>query len=1052
MSTLFFRNRRLLVLAIAVILVAGLSSYMVLPRAEDPTLVKRAARVLTFFPGAGAERVETLVTEPLEEKLQEIEEIRDIISLSRDGVSVVSIELHDAVPAGEVDNVWSRIRDKVDDAGAVFPTGAGKSDFDELEITAFTLMAAVTWERDDAPAYNILRRVADDLEDRLRAVAGTAEVENFGAVAEEVRVEIDAARLAALDLTASDVARAIARSDSKVPAGHVRQTANDLLVEIEGEVDSLARVEQVPVRVGTGGQTVHLGHIARVAKTVIDPPAELALIGGKPAITVSARMETAQRIDQWAADARAVVEAFRADLPAGLGLNVVFDQSKYVEARLHGLEVNLLLGMMLVVVVIFFMMGWRSAILVGSALPLASLMVLTGMRLLEVPIQQMSVTGLIIALGLLIDNAIVIVDETRRRLREGHTPRSAVDQSVRHLAIPLASSTFTTMLSFLPLVLMPGGAGEFVGSIGLSVILAIVSSFLLAMTVIPALTALLDGRAGSKGSGIVSQGFNSVRLEGWYRRTLGKIYARPVLGVLIAAILPVIGFSQFSKLQEQFFPPADRDQFQVELRLPPQTALAETLRIAESARARLLHHPRVQEVHWMAGTSIPKFYYNMMGGEDGAAYYAQALVQLDSSRDAEQVVREVQEIFDAHHPEAQAVARMLEQGPPFEAPIAVRVYGPDLDVLRRIGDDLRVRLARIANVQHTRTTLRDGTPKLWVKLDEEEARLAGLDNLAVAEQLRAHLDGAVGGTLLEETEELPVRVRLASAERSSLDRIATLDLRSNQTGASDGGRSVPLAALGELHLAPELASVPRRNQTRVNTVQGFVRAGVLPATVLTAFNEALAEEDYALPAGYRLELGGEQAERDRAIGNLLASVSVLVVIMVATLVLSFGSFRMAGILGLVAAQSAGLGIAALAIFGYPFGFMAIVGTMGLIGVAINDSIVVLAAIREDEQARTGDPLAVRDVVVRASRHVFSTTLTTVAGFIPLLVAGGDFWPPLAVAIAGGVFGATLLALYFAPSAYILLMCPRCRAEEAAVAAGVELEDELPAGGLVAPAV
>ena len=1038
MSTLFFRNRRLLALAIMIIVVAGVSSYSVLPRAEDPTLVQRAARVLTYFPGASAERVEALVTEPLEDRLREVEEVRDIASVSRAGVSVINVELLDSVPAREISGVWSRVRDKVSDARADLPADAAEPEFDELEITAFSMIAAITWDLPEPVGYNILQRVAETLEDEFRAVPGTSEVELFGDPAEEVRVEIPSDELAALDLTMGDVARAMRQADAKVPAGAVQNSESNLLIEVAGEVDSLDRVTQIPLRVGDDGQIVRLGDIAHIEKTVADPPSELAWIDGKPAVTVSARMESGQRIDLWAADARARLAAFEERLPQGLGLFTVFDQSDYVEARLGNLQTNLMLAMLLVIGVIFFMMGWRSAVLVGTALPLASLMVLTGMRILGVPLHQMSVTGLIIALGLLIDNAIVIVDEVRQRLRAGLSAKEAVADSVRHLAIPLAASTFTTMLSFLPLVLMPGGAGEFVGAIGLSVILAIISSFTLAMTVVPALTGLLSRKDEMDRRGLAAQGFSAAWLTDGYRRTLDVVFGKPVLGILIAAVLPAIGFWQFSSLPEQFFPPADRDQFEVQMRLPAHTSVEQTLETVREARAMLLEHPRVRNVHWVAGASVPKFYYNMMGGEDGSAYFAQALVQLDGPEDDTGVVRDIQRRLDAAFPQAFSIAHQLEQGPPFTAPIALRVYGPDLETLRRLGEELRGELAGIPDVIHTRATLDDGTPKLWVDVDDTEAHMAGLDNVGVAQQLQAHLSGAVGGSLLEDTEELPLRARITPAGRGNVDSVATLDLQARSPGA-EGLRQIPLTAIGRLELTPERSTITRRNGSRLNTVQGNVTAGVLPAKVLADFKDHLAAKGITAPPGYRFEIGGEQAERDRAVGNLMASVSVLATMMAATLVLSFGSFRVAGILALVAGQAAGLGIAALALFGYPFGFMAIIGTMGLIGVALNDAIVVIAAIREDEAARAGDPVAVRTVVMRTSRHVLSTTLTTVAGFIPLLIAGGEFWPPLAVAIAGGVVGATLLALYFAPSAYLILMCPKCKTAKAPAAENAEHE-------------
>jgi len=1024
-ENLFYRNVRLTVLTVLVICAAGLSAYLVLPRAEDPSLRRRFASLTTHYPGASAERVEALVTEKLEDKLREVEELAHIDSISRAGISILQIELDEDID--DIEGAWSRVRARLKTAEADLPPAAEDPELERQTVTAYTMITALVWEPAGEPQYAILRRMAEDLEDVFRGLAGTAEVDLFGDPEEEVRVEVAAADLAALNLTVAGVADAIRRADAKTPAGLLSHEASDLLVEVAGEVQSLERVLRIPVRVGEDGRTVRVGDVATVHKTVIDPPSELALVGGRPAVVVAARVEDAIRVDHWAEGAREAVAAFAARTPRGVAVETVFDQSRYVSARLDGLASNLLMGMALVMAVLLFMMGWRSALVISAALPLTCFMVLAGLRFLHVPLHQMSVMGLIVALGLLIDNAIVAVDEVRRRRQRGQPVAEAIGGAVRHLAIPLFGSTFTTALAFMPIVLMPGGAGEFVGTIGISVILAITSSLLLSLTVLPALCGLLKVQPGAAGrSRLWRDGFRSGRLTGAYAALVGTFLRRPLLGVGVALVLPLLGFWQASRLQEQFFPPADRDQFQVELLLPSHASLPYTLRTATAARDLLLEHPEVADVHWFLGTNAPKFYYNMFGSQEGTSSYAQALVQLRSNDEYFTVIRELQRRLSAALPDAQLIARQLEQGPPFDAPVELRLFGPDLDVLRTVGEELRGELAALPDVVHTRATLSDGRPKLWFRLDEESARLARLDNTAVAAHLRANLSGAVGGSLLEATEELPVRVRLAPTERQDVGAVESLDL---VTAAATNGRTsrayLPLAALGGFDLTPELSSVPRRDGLRVNTVQAFVQAGVLPSSVLDHLLARLEASGFEMPPGYRWEIAGESAERDTAVGNLMASVSVLVVLMAATLVLTFSSFRMAALLASVAGLSVGLGLAALALTGHPFGFMAIVGTMGLVGVALNDSIVVTAAIRSNPAARQGDVDAIRQVVLDATRHVLATTVTTISGFVPLLLAGGAFWPPLAIAIAGGVAGATLLALVLVPSAYVLLMCPRC---------------------------
>jgi len=1034
MSDLFFRNKRLLQLVLALIAVGGISSYSVLPRTEDPRLTKRNSLIITNYPGASAEQVESLVTEKIENRLEEIEEIYKLNSTSRAGVSAITIELIEEIPAEQVDEIWSRIRDKANDAAADLPPAALAPEFNDTdtEVDAYTVIAAFTWE--DAPkeferlhdvydsgvGYSVLNRLGAGLEDRLRSVPGTKQTKLFGDPSEQVLLRVDPQTLTDLGLTASDVARRIAQADSKAPAGQLRGPVSDLLLEVEGEIQTVDRIREIPVASGPDGRVVRAADLGRVEKTLADPPAELAVVNGKPGIAVAARMETGQRIDQWAALIRAEIEAFQAQTPRGVELSILFDQSVYVEERLTGLQWNLVAAVLLVMSIVWFTMGWRSALLVGSALPVSASMAIVGMRMIDLPIHQMSVTGLIVALGLLIDNAIVMVDEVKQRLDDGLAPIDAVGSSVRHLAVPLTGSTLTSVFAFLPIVLLPGGGGEFVGPIALSVIMALLSSLFAALTIVPTLTGLF-ARVGEVGGSWMRRGFTDDDLALRYRNLLGAVFSRPGLGVAAALVLPVAGFLCQPFLQEQFFPPADRNQLQVQLRMPMQSSIEETLRYARLAREQLLAHEQVEEVHWFIGDNAPKFYYNMLGGDSGSPFYAQALVSLTSAENYFSLIRGLQTELDQSFPGAQFLALQLEQGPPFEAPIELHLRGPDLETLHSLGEQIRSELTRTEGVTHTLTTQRNGRPKIRLNLADEELRLAGLDNLSAARQLQASLDGQSGGSLLEQTEELPVRVVLDTPNRSSLAEVASLELLGAQGG-------VPLEALGDLTLEPEVSAITHRNGIRTNTIRGYIESGLLPSVVLSRFEARLAEADIEFPVGYDYTFGGEAEQRDDAVGDLLANISLLVILMVATLVLSFNSFRMAAVIGAVAMLSMGFAFLMLWLFKYPFGFVAIVGSMGLIGVAVNDSIVVLAALRENEAVGRGDVSAAVDVVARATRHVVTTTLTTMIGFSPLLLNGGEFWPPLAVSLGGGVIGATVLALLFVPSAYLMLVGRRARAD------------------------
>lgn len=1009
MSDLFVRHPRLLILTLLLTVVSGLAAWTQLPRLEDPSLVPRFAMVYTAYPGATAEHVEAQVTDKLEDSLRKFQELKVLASTSRMGMSVLSLELADWVAPKEIPPIWSKIKDELEQVGRELPSGAGKPDFVDEESETYTMIVGLVQPSGELQSPALLRRLGEELQHQLRSVSGTEYVRIYGAPEEEVLVEVDNARLMGLGLSVQDLANEIHATDAKTPAGLVRHSAYDIPIEVDGDPADLAAIWNLVVAHGDNGETIRLGDLADISLAPKQPQAEQVLIDGKAGVALAVRMDQGQRIDRWEKAVQAKLDAFRATLPRGLELELIFSQAKYVDARFVELGKNFGLATLLVLAVSLLMLGWRAAILVGITLPLTSLMVLAALNLLDVPLHQISVSGMIIALGMLIDNAIIMVDEIRGRLREHKDGMQfVVRHAVRFLAIPLLGSTLTTILAFSPLLLMQGPTGEFVGSIAITVSLALVSSLFLSLTVLPALAVRSKPDSNA--------GLRIPSLTRAFERGLAILFRRPIVAIMVAAVPAAIGFWAAGSLTEQFFPPAERDQFQVQLILPRQASLEQTRATVEDANAVLAQHDAVDRVHWFIGTSAPQFYYNMMTGQQGASHFAQALVQLKDGEDLAARIQGIQKSLDGSFPQATALALQLEQGPPFVAPIELRLYGPNLQQLERSGEELRSFLAQLPSVTHSSASLQNGQPKLWLETRNEDARLAGLSRRDLAQTLQAALEGVVGGTMLEETEELPIRVRLQAEDRDSLAALRSLELNSR----SSAGNGVALASVAEFHLTPEWATIPHRGGERMNSVFGYLRAGELPAATLAKLQLQMEQADFRLPPGYRLEIGGESAERDNAVGSLLANVGVLAVLMAAILVMSFSSFRAAATIGFVAILAAGMGLAALSISGYPFGFMAILGLLGLIGLAINDSIVVLAALRDDPEAAAGNADAVRKVVMHASRHVLTTTVTTVAGFMPMILGGSLFWGPLAVVIAGGVVGATMIALLFIPASHLAL--------------------------------
>ena len=1030
----FYNYPRLVILLLLLIIVAGAAALKTMPRLEDPHMRNRVAFVLTPFPGASAQRVEALVTEKIEKKMREVAEVKDISSVSRLGLSFITIELKDEVT--DVARVSSLLRDKLGEVNDL-PQGVGKPLYDDERLYAFSALIALVWHGEGEPNYAILGRHAKELDTRLRNITGTDFVRIFGLPSEEITVTVDNDLLAAIGLSADAVAARIFGGDAKNSSGVLSGADDRYVVEVAGAFDSLARIRAIPLAVSARTGFVTVGDVARVERHHRDPAESFAYLAGDYGVVIAARMLETTRIDRWMNKVKGELAAYQARLPENIEARIIFDQAKYTSARLSNLMGNLAYSALIVFATLLVTLGWRASILAGSILPLAALAALAILDFLGYQIEQMVVTGMIVALGIMVDNAIVVTDEVQTRLLRGERRSHAVARTVRKLWLPLLGSTTTTVIAFLPIILMPGSAGEFVGGISASVIAALVASYVISFTII----STLAGRVLERNETAVAidsprsepvrhwwrDGIDARPVREAFRRSLEWSIAHPGRSILLAGILPMFGLVLlFAGLTEQFFPPSDRDQFHIELTLPASASIEETRRVVEEIDRLVRADPDVVDADWFIGESAPKFFYNLLTNRDGVANYAQGMITATSEEATDRLIARFQDRLDRRYPQILTLVRKLEQGPPFDAPIELRIFGPDLETLRQLGEEIEMVLATVPSIIHTRSSLSVGRPQIVVEADEDTAATLGLDLRQVADQLRAAIAGADAGSVLEETEEVPVRVRTDRLARRNLTGLRTIEIVPAKPGreSDESYSGVPLTALAEVHLEPSVGAIPRRNGERVNTVQGFLRPNVLPETAFRQLMDRLEAAGFAVPPGYRLDTGGESEKRNETVGKLLARAYVLAVLMVIAIVLTFNSFRLAGITFGSALQAGGLGLLALWLFGYPLGFVVIVGLMGLIGLAINASIVILSELKGDPAAAAGDDAAIVHAVMSTGRHIVSTTLTTVGGFMPLILSSSDFWPPFAVAIAGGTLLTMIVSFYFAPAAFKLLLKDR----------------------------
>ena len=1022
-AKLLHANSRYLALVILAVVVVGYTSMSGMARKEDPAITPWFAKVQIFFPGASPARVEALITKPMVDALREEPDVMEVDGRSAAGVSLIFVEVDYKAPPARLAQIMAELRDVVDRVALTLPPGSSPPDFDDELWTEFVKIVAIKGAEDRPLSPAQLRRQSLLFADAARGVPMTRRVMLYGLPIEEVRVELDETKLSMLGIAIDEVALALAEADARAPAGQLTGAGAALTVELTGEFTDLESVRGVIVRALPDGRAIRISDLGKVTKSEVTPLQSLSLSNGQRSVLIAVEMQPGYQVDRYGVRFDQFLAAYSASAPDGVHIESSFDQAGYTKQRLLSVGKNLLMGIALVLTVLLITLGWRAALVVAVILPLCTLMSMIALFYLKIPIQHMSVTGLVVALGLLVDGSIVMTDEIRKRLLNGLPPTEAMKGAVSRMRIPLMSSTLTTVLAFLPLVMLPGGGGDFLGSIAVAVIAMLVSSFLLAIAVTP----VLASRWLPSGIALERRwwraGANTPRLAATFRRSLNWSIRNPLGAFALALALPMTGYLSLSTLTLQFFPGTDRDQMYLDVKLPEGTSIDDSLNLVTQIDQKLRSEPLIRRVDWSIGESPPEFYYNLRANVKGVPSWSRALVLTTDENQTDSLIIRLQREVDREFPEAQILVRGIDQGPPVEAPLEVRLFGPSTDLLKSLGEQFRQRMAALPDVTHTKLLMAPAPPKVVFDLDESALKRAGLSKADVARGIQSALKGRVGGELLEGTERLPVRAILKRQEWDSADDLTNIRIPIRNPGSNTLIPAIPLNALGNVSLVPDESPIARENGDRLNSVQGYLKRGVLPEEALKMLARDLEINPIPLPTGYRLEFGGDSQERGELVEDLTAPLGTIIAAMLATILLTFNSWRLTGIAFGVTGCSFGLSLLALAVFQYPLGIQALIGVIGSVGVSINAAIIILSGLKLNERATAGDPDAIVDVVMDASRHIVSTTVTTFGGFLPLILEGSQFWPPFAMAIAGGVLLSTIVSFYLVPPLYTLLMHP-----------------------------
>lgn len=989
----------------ALLVAMGLNSYLSIPRSEDPEFHAPVPTVVAVYPGADPVDIERLVVDPIEDAINELDDIKHMESRSLDGVGVIRIEFQwHTDPSDKYDEVVrevNRIRSQLPPDLAsleVRKTGSGL-----VNIVQFALVS------EDA-GYRELKDRAEELRDSIETVPGVRRSEIWAFPEPEVRVAIDLERMGRAGIALGQVEAAIRGENAAIPGGAVDVGLRKYNLKTSGSYDSLEEIAETVVA-SRGGRIVKLRDIAAVAWDT-EEERYTGRFSGRRAVFVTANAKDRVNVFEVRDGIYARLDAFERELPEGIALEHGFDQTRNVSHRLTRLAIDFAIAISLVLLTLL-PLGLRAATVVMISIPLSLAIGLSLLHFSGFSLNQLSIAGFVLALGLLVDDSIVVVENIARYLRAGYSRVEAAVAATDQIALAVLGCTVTLLFAFLPLLFLPEGSGIFIRSLPAAVLYTVLASLLVAFTVIPFLASRLLKPEGEAGEGNRLLQLLMAAIHRSYVPALHAALRRPrrtlvaslaFVGACIA-LVPLIGFS--------LFPAADIPQFRVTIETPDGASLADTDRALRYVEDELARRPEVK--HWFAnlGRGNPRVYYNIFP-EETKANIAEVFAELHEyePRRSPQLYEELRTAF-AQYPGAQIQVEAFQNGPPIDAPIEVAIVGPDLVQLRELAAQAEVVIAATPGTRDVDNPVRRLRTDLDLNIDAQKAALLGVAPVEADRTVRAAVAGLSAGKFREpDGDEYDIALRLPMQGRPTLEALDLIEV------ASVSGRPVPLRQIAAPEFSAAANLVRRRDREREVLLSAYPAAGYNTGKVTQAVFDRLG--GMALPAGYSLRAGGELEARAETFGGVGTAALVAVFGILAVLVLEFGSFRsMLIVAGVVPLGVAGA-LLALLVTGYTLSFTATIGLVALIGIQIKNSILLVDFANQQREQGMGLDEAVERAGEIRILPILLTSATAIGGLLPLAVQGSGLYSPLAIVIIGGLISSTLLGGIVTPVMYKML--------------------------------
>ena len=994
-------HKQLIYYFIIVIFVMGAVSYKNLGRMEDPDFVIRQMIVAVAWPGATARQVEEQVTEKIEKKLQDTPDLDFLRSYSSPGQSVIYVSLKDTVVEKDVRPTWLAVRNMVNDIKNTLPEGVVGPYFNDRFDDVFGCIYAITG---DGYKYEEMREKAEQIRRTLLGVVGVKKVELIGVQPEKIYIEMESGKIAQLGIDPEDIVTPLQKQNAMAPSGMIETSSDNLYLRASGMFEDIESIRNLPIR--AKDRTFRLGDIASIKRSYVDPPEPKMFYNGQPAIGISLSMEKGGNILTLGKNLDKIVEQVKKDMPLGLEINPVANQPKVVKQSIDEFIKSLGEAVIIVLAVSFLSLGVRSGLVVALCIPMVICGVFVCMKMTGIDLHKISLGALIIALGLLVDDAIIAVEMMVVKLEQGWNRFEAASFAYTATALPRLTGALVTCAGFIPVGFSKGMASEFVGSIFSVVTMALLISWVVAGTVTPLLgykLVKIKQAAGGHNHDIYDTKFYRL-----FKQLLIWCLNHRILIIGVTTICFIGSCFLLTLVKQEFFPGSTRPELIVDMRLPEGTSLQATEREAQKFAEQLKGNPNIVNHTYYVGQGAPRFVLTADPVLPNTNF-AQFIIVTKDTEARIALNEKVKQLFANDFPNVRKNVKIIQTGPPDPYPVALRISGIDHEKVRKIAEQVSDKMAANPNLRDINLDWYEKNKVMHLAIDQDKARMLGIDSIGLAASLQTQLSGVPIAEFREKDKTVSIVFRMDSQNRKNLSQIKDLNIHIGD------GKFVPLDQIAKISYDSEEGLIWRRDLKPTITAQANVVPGIMGNDATQQVYDSLNEVRAHLPVGYSIDIGGPMEQSIKASKMLLGPAPAMLIIIITLLMFQLQSMSKM-FLTLLTAPLGIIGVSlALLVTQSPMGFVVQLGILALAGIIIRNSVILIDQIEQQITAGESTWDAIINATVIRFRPIILTAAAAVFGMFPL--SSSVFWGPMAVAIAGGLSGATVLTLLVLPTMY-----------------------------------